>query len=62
MSKLFYIMLVTNLVLMVFTIVKTRSLSLHKDSKILIYVMAVTAPIFGFVLYLLRSRNISKTI
>lgn len=49
--------LVINMVLMIYTIVKTRRLNVHKDSKILIYVLAVLAPVFGFILFLIRSRQ-----
>lgn len=49
--------LVVNMVLMIYTIVKTRRLNVHKDSKILIYVLAVLAPVFGFILFLIRSRQ-----
>jgi len=55
------LILIANLALMVFTILKTRRLSLHMDSRILIYVLAVTAPIFGFILYLIRSNRLSKS-
>jgi uncharacterized membrane protein YqjE len=53
--------LVVNIVLMIYTIVKTRKLNIHTDSKILIYVLAVLAPVFGFILFLIRSRQQSKT-
>lgn len=49
--------LVVNMVLMIYTIVKTRRLSVHRDSKILIYVLAVLTPVFGFILFLIRSRQ-----
>lgn len=52
--------LAVNMVLMIYTIVKTRRLNVHKDSKILIYVLAILAPVMGFILFLIRSRQLTK--
>ncbi len=40
------LMLVANICLMVHTILKTRKLPFHKDTKTLIYVIAVFTPFF----------------
>jgi uncharacterized membrane protein len=62
MSTLQFIslMLVANIALMLYTILKTRKLPFQKDTKVLIYVIAVVAPVIGFILYWIKSRQLNK--
>lgn len=55
-----FLVLTVNVGLMVFIIFKTMSATIHKDSKRMIYIFAATAPLLGFILYLIKSYRYSK--
>jgi hypothetical protein len=62
MSSLqFYTLLfIASIALAVYVILKTKKLPFHPDTKALIYVVAVVSPIIGFILYLVKSRQLKK--
>lgn len=53
-----YIILAINLVAMIYTIVRTKNSNFHPDTKTLLYVMAVVTPLIGFLLFLIKNRQI----
>lgn len=53
-------MFIACIALAVYVILKTKKLPFHADTKALIYVIAVISPIIGFILYLIKSRQLNK--
>ncbi|HMP98779.1 MAG TPA: hypothetical protein PKC24_03290 [Cyclobacteriaceae bacterium] len=43
---------------MIYTIVRTKNSNFHPDTKTLLYVMAVVTPLIGFLLFLIKNRQI----
>lgn len=49
--------LLLNVVVMIYTIVRTKKSSLHPDTKTLLYVMAVLTPFIGLILFFIKNRT-----
>jgi hypothetical protein len=54
------LVLLINLVMMVYTIVRTKQSNFHADTKTLLYVMAVITPLFGLILFWIKNRSYNK--
>jgi hypothetical protein len=49
--------LILNLVVMIYTIVRTRQSNLQSDTKTLLYVMSVITPFIGLILFYIKNRT-----
>lgn len=49
--------LLLNVVVMIYTIVRTKESSLHPETKTLLYVMAVLTPFIGLILFFIKNRT-----
>lgn len=49
--------LLLNIVVMIYTIVKTRKSNFHPDTKTLLYVLSVLSPFIGLILFFIKNRT-----
>jgi len=56
MTKLM-LFLILNIVVMIYTIVRTKKANLHPDTKILLYVMSVVTPFIALILFFIKNRT-----
>ncbi|MFN7703140.1 MAG: hypothetical protein ACK5OS_00855 [Chryseotalea sp.] len=45
---------------MLYTIIQTRKSAFHADSKLLLYIMAVGAPVLGLILYFIKRKKADR--
>ncbi|MCE2733766.1 MAG: hypothetical protein ACK5WV_13075 [Chryseotalea sp.] len=53
-------LLVVNFSIMLYTIIQTRKSAFHADSKLLLYIMAVGAPVLGLILYFIKRKKADR--